>query len=214
MSVETMLADFLRYETAHGRKVIISLPPEVNAEAFVSQALAGTPEAGRCAPKTPDGGSTPRRLRTGRRYGPAESFGLLAGCGGRAAAFPGRPFCAGRAGRLRGLRDACVASRHRAGARGLVTAERVSDHGRGHPYDPGVRLYFDGHRIIRDGLAVSDGLHTLKVYDHLPLDPYLVAAVSVRDSDPEAKVEVWTPWTFLNRANECFASLEPDAPRP
>ena len=30
------------------------------------------------------------------------------------------------------------------------------------PYNPGARLFFDGHRLIRDGLVVRDGLHGAK----------------------------------------------------
>ena len=72
------------------------------------------------------------------------------------------------------------------------------------PYEPGVRLYFNAHRIIRDGLAVRDGLHKLKIHDHLNLEPYLIAAVGVKDVDPEGTIPLWTPRVFLERANNHF----------
>ena len=72
-------------------------------------------------------------------------------------------------------------------------------------YEPGVRLYFDVHRIIRDGFAVRDGLHTLKVQYRLPLEPYLIASIGVDDVAPLAVGERWTTTLFLDRANEVFA---------
>ena len=71
-------------------------------------------------------------------------------------------------------------------------------------YQPGARLYFDGHRIIQDGLAVRDGVHLLKVRERLPLVPYLCAAVGVKEVDPHGSVSAWTPRLFLERANAHF----------
>jgi hypothetical protein len=73
-------------------------------------------------------------------------------------------------------------------------------------YQPGARLYLNNHRIIADGLCTRDGLHGTKVHIQLPLVPYLLAAITVDDLEPEAKVATWTPRTFVERANEAFRS--------
>ena len=73
-------------------------------------------------------------------------------------------------------------------------------------YEPGVRLYFDNHRIIRDNQIVRDGLHTAKVHKRLPLSPYLLAAIGVHDLDPRRKVKMWTPRLFVERSDEAFWS--------
>jgi hypothetical protein len=67
-------------------------------------------------------------------------------------------------------------------------------------YEPGVRLYFDNHRIIEDGLGVRDGLHLMKVHRRLPLEPYLLAAVRAADLDP-VREGGWTLRSFVARAN-------------
>ncbi|WP_203457086.1 hypothetical protein [Paenibacillus tepidiphilus] len=69
------------------------------------------------------------------------------------------------------------------------------------PYTPGVRLYFDSHRLISDGLAVRDGLHVLKVKDCLPLRPYMLMCIG-RKMLPQR--EVWTPTTYTDAANSYF----------
>lgn len=68
------------------------------------------------------------------------------------------------------------------------------------PYQPGVRLYFDAHRIIRDGIAVRDGLHILKVKGKLPLETYLVRAV-MEELLPDC---AWTPSLYTEKANQYF----------
>ena len=71
------------------------------------------------------------------------------------------------------------------------------------PYNPGVRLYFDAYKIIRDGLAVRDGLHILKVKNELPLKEYLTMAVT---EDMSLSRESWTPTTYTEWANKHFLS--------
>jgi len=75
------------------------------------------------------------------------------------------------------------------------------------PYTPGARLFFDGPRLIRDGLIVRDGLHGAKVHDHLPLDPYLVAAVTPANLDPRGEITSWTPKSFCLAALEHFSDI-------
>jgi hypothetical protein len=70
-------------------------------------------------------------------------------------------------------------------------------------YEPGVRLYFDLHAVIRDGLGVRDGLHIAKVRNHLPLKPYLLGAVGVEDIQDGASQD-WTPKLFTREADRAF----------
>ena len=204
--IDTRLADFLRYETGHGRKVIVALPQDTDTDAVVDQALAGTPERRAIRPEDPMRWvhSTPlENWESIRACGELRSLGRLRREG---ESMPGVGIFAF------GEPDDYADYVMLAWAAGIGCEHVVSSQQKGYliteedtPYTPGVRLYFDGHRIIRDGLAVSDGLHTLKVHDHLPLEPYMVAAIGVKDVDPEGAVEVWTPRTFLDAANECFA---------
>lgn len=69
-------------------------------------------------------------------------------------------------------------------------------------YVPGARIYLDAHRMIRDGVAVRDGLHGLKVYLALELEPYLVDVITTQDLvDGGAP---WTPRRFASSADEEF----------
>ena len=71
------------------------------------------------------------------------------------------------------------------------------------PVEGGPDTVIDGF-LDAAGLATRDGVHTLKVRDRLPLQPYLVAAATVADVDPQGTVETWTPRLFLERANAWF----------
>ena len=72
------------------------------------------------------------------------------------------------------------------------------------PYEPGVRLYLNNQRIISDGLGTRDGLHLIKVFEQLPLKPYLLAAIGAGEVDPENKIKKWTPLTFMEKTNKVF----------
>lgn len=69
------------------------------------------------------------------------------------------------------------------------------------PYKPGVRLYFDAHRIIKDGLAARDGLHVLKVKNELPLNKYLENVVTDKLLPNN---NIWTPTLYTECANKYF----------
>jgi len=71
-------------------------------------------------------------------------------------------------------------------------------------YKPGVRLYFDAHRIIQDGIATRDGLHILKVKRELTLDKYLVSVVT---KELLNKDEMWTPTLYTKFANKYFEDI-------
>ena len=73
------------------------------------------------------------------------------------------------------------------------------------PYTPQARMYFDAHKIIADGLAVRDGAHTLKVYDMLPLEPYLLVTVFAETVALPPGEPHWTPALFSAQADAYFA---------
>jgi hypothetical protein len=68
-------------------------------------------------------------------------------------------------------------------------------------YTPGIRLYFDAHKIIEDGLAVRDGLHILKVEKQLSLEKYLKMIVTEEMALEEMN---WTPTSYTEWSNEYF----------
>lgn len=68
-------------------------------------------------------------------------------------------------------------------------------------YNPGIRLYFDAHKIIKDGLGTRDGLHILKVKGKIPLDKYLLQVVSKNSLNYR---DTWTPNTYTEYANKFF----------
>lgn len=72
------------------------------------------------------------------------------------------------------------------------------------PYTPQVRMYFDAHKIINDGLVIRDGVHHLKVFDTLPLEEYLLLSVFEKDVALPSGEEYWTPASFTKAANNFF----------
>jgi hypothetical protein len=209
---EERLADFLRYEAAHRRTVIVSAPPGLDAEALVARCLADTPPPDRPRPTDP-----PWLVHST----PAAAWQAIVACGEVLSS-----------ARLRRLGVAVDDQGQRAFGEPADYAEYVmlaelhrigpelvvASHGAGTivddesaPYAPGVRLYFDARHVIADGLGVRDGAHTLKVRDRLPLVPYLLGAIDPAAAHPGAAVSTWTPRLFLDMANARFRALT--APR-
>lgn len=201
--VAQRLADFLRYESRHGRQIIVEIPG--GSAAFIAAALAATPTAELLRADDPPvivhatscaawaeiqragrlqaSARLPREEKAeealteidhyNRNEPPEYAEYIMFGTPGTPA--PELIVLSKLLGRF--CMDADV------------------------PYEPGVRLYLDNHRIIRDGLGVRDGLHQIKVHDQLPLAPYLLAAISVADLAPAA----WTPRRFTEEADRCFS---------
>lgn len=71
-------------------------------------------------------------------------------------------------------------------------------------YAPQVRMYFDAHKIIEDGLGVRDGVHVLKIYKSLPLKPYLKQIYFEKDIPYIKGRKSWTPTLFTEEANKQF----------
>lgn len=67
--------------------------------------------------------------------------------------------------------------------------------------DKSIVFVLDVRKMIRDNIAVRDGLHLLKVKNCLPLADYLLAAISSEDFQEEMK---WTPTLFTEKANQLF----------
>jgi len=72
------------------------------------------------------------------------------------------------------------------------------------PYHPQARMYFDAHKIIADGLATRDGSHWVKVRGTLPLKPYLVLTVCANDVELPPGEPRWTPRLFAAQADRYF----------
>lgn len=68
-------------------------------------------------------------------------------------------------------------------------------------YTPGIRMYFDVKKLIRDKIIVRDGLHILKIKDRLPLNDYLVSTITAKDFSFDID---WTPTLFTKMANQLF----------
>ncbi|MDC7220308.1 MAG: hypothetical protein PQJ59_10225 [Spirochaetales bacterium] len=68
-------------------------------------------------------------------------------------------------------------------------------------YDPGVRLYLDCHKMIRDQLIWRDGIHEIKVKSILELRDYLIFNYSVENKESNKK---WTPKSFADECDKWF----------
>lgn len=71
-------------------------------------------------------------------------------------------------------------------------------------YIPGVRIYLDCHKMIRDKIIFRDGLHTLKVKQKLDLKEYMIDCISTGKIDAENNLKTWTPEIFSEKCDEYF----------
>lgn len=206
------IADFIRYESRHGRKCIISLPPDMGGQALVERALAETPDWSVIRAKDP------RWLvhsTTGEGWKAIQACGELRAQRRLRREGVAMPNLGGKwLGEPADYADYVLLARPGFMAPEFVVASRnaarmITEPDT--PYTPGARLFLDGQRLIREGLIVRDGVHGAKVHDHLPLDPYLVAAVTVTELDPQGETAVWTPREFCLRALEFFSGIVGEA---
>jgi hypothetical protein len=209
VDLQNRLADFLRYECAHDRTVILSCPEDFDVDRFVSRALSRTPASDvvrQDDPKTIVHSTTrqawlrieaDRALRAASQLAADEHAAYTEQQTDSEVAryYHDEPFEYADYIMFAKIDEVgpemVVASR--AAGRFVLDPDAV--------YQPGVRLYFDNDRLIRDGWATRDGLHTMKVLRYLPLDPYLLKAVSLDDVDPDGALGPWTMRAFLERAN-------------
>jgi hypothetical protein len=204
------IADFLRYESDQGRTVIISCPADVDASGLVERALATTPTGNTVRDDDPKWGVHSTTLERWHRIQQCGELRSMARLHKEGTAWPEIAF--EQLGEPPEYREYIVLG----GMESIGCENVVASHQKGYvftdenaPYTPGIRLYFDLHSIIKDGLAVRDGLHLIKVRDHLRLEPYLVAAIGIRDLDPGGGVSKWTPGSFLEAANDFFRKTTP-----
>lgn len=210
-NLENHLIDFLRYENAHSRTVILSFPEGIDIDDFVARALSKTPVANVVRPNDP---KVVVHSTTIHAWKSISADGEL-----KAASWLGI-----ERGQAHDVQEPSEIERYyqseppeyadyvMLGGMDSTASEMVlASNSAGcfvlddnAVYEPGARLYFDNHRIITDGLGTRDGLHAMKVHIQLPLTPYLLAAITVDDIDPEGKVAMWTLRTFVDKANEAF----------
>jgi hypothetical protein len=213
--LENRLADFLRYECAHGRKVILSFPDELDGDGVAARALARTPAPSVVRVGDPEmivHSTTHRAWASIRADGELRAASQLTRGDDHSPelVMPSEVMRYYEAeppeyadyimfGKIHEIGPEVVVA-SRAAGRFVVDPDAT--------YKPGIRLYFDHHRLIRDGLATRDGLHTTKVHHRLPLTPYLLAAVSAADLDPGGRMAPWTLRAFVEKSNASIACCE------
>jgi hypothetical protein len=204
-NMEHKLADFLRYENAHGRNVILSFPRDIDTEAFANESISETPEAAVIRENDPKWVVHSTNLEAWKqiqRDGELRSLSRLLKEGKKVKTIGfhalGEPSEYADYVMLGSIYNRGTEMVLSSNMKGRICLDENM------PYEPGVRLYFDNHAIIRSSLGVRDGEHIIKVHDHLPLKPFLLMAVGINDVDPERKVKEWTPKKFVEVANKIF----------
>ena len=208
--LEAHLIDFIRYENEQGRIVILSFPEDIDIDQFVERALSPNPAVVR--PEDPNiivHSTTVDAWQKIREDGQLKSAAELSQSGFQ----PERIIeSSSEVGQYLMDEPPEYSDYIMFGTVASATPEKIiasyhagrfilDDHA---VYEPGVRLYFDNHRMIQDGLVVRDGLHIAKVQKRLPISPYLLAVIGVNDLDPCREVKTWTPQSFMEGANHLF----------
>ena len=206
--IRERVADFVRYENRHERIPIVAMPERLRGRRFVDEALSQVPVAALVRD------SDPRWVV----HSTSEAAWRLIQSDGALKALSTLSDRGAQVGGL-GIRDLGeppdFAEHVILGRIDLLSAEIVVSSQQKRrlcddpdaPYEPGVRLYFDGHVIITSGLAVRDGRHTLKVHRRLPLRPFLVASIAAGDLVWPRGQTAWTPKTFTAAANAVFFNV-------
>ncbi|MDR2686348.1 MAG: hypothetical protein LBB75_01225 [Oscillospiraceae bacterium] len=196
------VADFIRYEQAHGRTVRFK-PRSFDP----SDALNSVPESGSVLrpydPQFVTHSTTLEAYEKITRDGQLKSTSQLREEGSAQRAIGFLPL-----GEPQDYLDYVMFGKVGGGPGGEVV---VNSHLRGKPcfdpntpYEPQARMYFDAKKVIEDGLAVRDGTHIFKVYGALPLEGYLLRTVRAGDVElPPGKVH-WTPALFAEAADALF----------
>jgi hypothetical protein len=202
--LKSRLADLFRYETRHGRAVLLCVPPDIDGDTFVSDALARTPPPHVVRDPDPQWVTHSTDLDAWARIredGALKSSALLTAEGAtpddlgfRVLGEPADYAEYVMLGSMERVGGEHVVASRRAGR--IITDEDA-------PHEPGVCLYFDNRELIRAGLGERDGAHLIEVRGHLPLEPYLVEAISARDIESEAGVG-WTPASFHAAVTAAF----------
>jgi len=210
--LQAVLADLVRYEESQGRSLLVSCPDEADPATWVERALAATPPSGVIRPWDPLYLVHATTLECGRqilRDGTVRSLACLVAEGRNP---PQQELLSAVLGEPPEYADYVNLGPWES----LFVDTVVASHALGRfvspddKYTPGMRFYFDSHQIIRAGLAVriADGI---KVHRELPLEPFCLLSVGVRDVDPESARATWTPRTFTEEANRLFLRTAADA---
>jgi len=192
--------DFIEYENAHERRVLIFSP-----EFDMMAALANPPRAVKIRETDPEFVTHSTTLKAYRKIlkdGCLKSTARLNREGTRQKAIGLTPLGEPRDyleyvmfGRIGGEGGEVVVNSH---LRGQVCYDPDAK------YRPQARMYFDAHKIFADGLAVRDGAHELKVYDALKLSGYLLLTVRAGDAALPDGARYWTPKLFAREADKLF----------
>lgn len=203
--VRQRVADFVRYENVNGRTPIIAVPLRLGGSEFIDAALFDVPESGRVRESDPIwivNSTTEQSWRLIEAEGNLRSFSELdagfqkvCGLGLRDLGEPPEFAEYVALAPMDSLAPEIVVSSLQKG--------RICDDP-GAPYDPGIRLYFDCHSIIKSGLGVRDGRHFLKIHRRLPLPPFLAGAFGASDVLLPEYEASWTPMSFTRAANRAF----------
>ena len=70
-------------------------------------------------------------------------------------------------------------------------------------YKPGVRIYLDCHKMIKDKIIYRDGLHMVKVKSKLDLNKYMLFSTTARDLNKKS-ITAWTPDIFARESDNHF----------
>jgi hypothetical protein len=190
--LEDRLIDFLRYENGQGRIVILSFPEDRDIDQYIQAAPSKVPAPNVVRPEDPEiviHSTTLAAWNKIRTDGQLKSAAELSRSSPQSVRILESSSELGRYlrdeppeysdyimfGEIASTTPEKIVASYQAG-RFVLDDDAV--------YEPGVRLYFDNYRMIEDGLIVRDGLHTAKVQKRLPLAPYLLAAIGVKDADP------------------------------
>lgn len=207
-NLEIRLIDFLRYEYSQRRTVILSFPDDIDPDCYVSQALSRMPSPDVVRPGDPEIIIHSTTLDAWRKISADGQLKAASELSQQTRIVDS----SSELGRYLENEPPEYKDYIMFGTMASTTPEHVvasNQAGRfilddGAVYEPGVRLYFDNHRLIKANLAVRDGLHAVKVYKQLPLSPYLLAAIGVDDVDPQREIRTWTPLLFMERADRFF----------
>lgn len=71
-------------------------------------------------------------------------------------------------------------------------------------YQPGIRIYLDCHKMIKDKIIYRDGLHMIKVKEKVDLKKYMIDYVSIDNIDTNKKIKIWTPELFARECDDYF----------
>jgi hypothetical protein len=206
------VCDFIRYERSHGRQVILAVPEGVDSEAMIRSAWETTEDKRALRADDPPvvvHSTSQEAWPVIQRDGMLRSTARL-----RAEGHPSACSSAETSevahyqqnepeeyadyimfGHLGDPVVECITMSKQCGDFRLDADAR---------YTPGVRLYFDLHAVVRDGIGVRDGLHLVKVRNHLPLTPYLLGTVGVEDIATGGSGREWTPRLFTQEADRIF----------